>query len=688
MPKLSPPKQSEPQVAKRQKTQTYSNDDRARVLDLLKQDRFDSFMLYDAKGSDLYEKITATPEYYLGRAEKDVIDRFLPTLVEWGVTRHILVELGSGVGEKTHKMLPTMAKHAPNGNFLYAPIDVDRWALEENRSRLKKLHPEIKCEIVQGLFEDGIARALQMEGQKTILFQGSTLGNFKTEKETVDFIKMVMGHMGSGDRFIIGVDTPPIPGKKGTDYVHDAYRQSTGGYREEFMMNILDHVNRRAGLDFHRENFKRVTTWDDKKLCVFHNLEALREHKVHSVPDGKVVASFKKGQTILMQTHHKFGPAQMDKLAKAAGMRVSNNYMCDNQHFLWAELRVDGDYADDSRKISDSTMYENEKIHDAPIAKPQVLKDRDTVVSMLKHNKFHTMFFYDAKGSQLYEKITQQPEYYLTRTEAALIADKQHEIAPWGKDSHILVELGAGVGEKTHKFLPAMLKGSPNGKFLYAPIDCDGWCLEQNKERLSKLHPEIACEILVGLYEDRLKDVKRMEGQKTILFLGSTICNFNSDKEATDFVAMVKSYMNPGDRLIIGVDTPPKAGKKSVDYVHDAYRQSTGGHREEFIMNGLDHANRRAGVDFQRKSWKRVTEWNEEESAVLHFVEALCDQQVHSVPEAETLASFKKGDRVLMSTHGKYSPEKLASIVEGAGMTISKRWMPDNEHFLWAQCTL
>lgn len=314
--------------------------------------------------------------------------------------------------------------------------------------------------------------------------------------------------------------------------------------------------------------------------------------------------------------------------------------------------------------------------------------DRKLVIEMLKKNTFHTMFLYDAKGSEMYEKITEQPEYYLTKTEAALIADKQHEIAPWGSTRHIMVELGAGVGSKTHKLLPAMKQGSPNGNFLYAPIDCDGWCLEQNAERLKKLHPDIACEIQVGYYEPMLMKVKEMEGQKTILFLGSTICNFNTDEDAIKFVKMVAGTMNAGDRLIIAVDTPPIPGKKSVDYVHDAYRKSTGGYREEFIMNGLDHCNRRAGLDFDRAKWQRATEWNEEKSAVIHYYQSKCDQDIKTVPEGEVVASFKKDERVLVSTHGKWSPQKLGGIVEKSGLVTTRKWMPENEHWLWLECVL
>lgn len=310
------------------------------------------------------------------------------------------------------------------------------------------------------------------------------------------------------------------------------------------------------------------------------------------------------------------------------------------------------------------------------------------MVSMLKENKFHTMYFYDAKGSELYENITKQPEYYLTKTEAKLIADKKHEIAPWGTTRHIMVELGAGVGAKTHKLLPAMKAGSPNGNFLYAPVDCDGWCLEQNRDRLKELHPDIKCEIQVGFYEKMLKGIADMEGQKTILFLGSTICNFNSEAEATAFVKMIRDCMKAGDRLIIAVDTPPKEGKKSVDFVHNAYRLSTGGHREEFIMNGLDVATRRAGVDMDREKWDRVTEWNEKESAVIHYIESNVDQDVKTIPEGEVVASFKKGDRVLASTHGKYSQDKLARIVTGAGLKVTREWMPDNEHWLWQESTM
>ena len=230
-------------------------------------------------------------------------------------------------------------------------------------------------------------------------------------------------------------------------------------------------------------------------------------------------------------------------------------------------------------------------------------KYRATVLPLLREKQFWSTLLYDAKGSELYENITKQPEYYLTKTEASLIAEKMHEIAPWGTTKHILLELGAGVGEKIHPLLPAMKASCPD--FLYAPVDCDGWALAVNKNRLSQTHPDIQCEIQVGLYEDMLKKTYDMIGQKTILFIGSTIGNFKSNSEVVAFVEMIKSYMKPGDRLIIGCDTPPQDGK-SLEYVLGAYNTP---YRDEFIMNGLDHAKRQAGLDFHRESWRRFTEW-------------------------------------------------------------------------------
>merc|ERR1719265_2228599 len=102
-------------------------------------------------------------------------------------------------------------------------------------------------------------------------------------------------------------------------------------------------------------------------------------------------------------------------------------------------------------------------------------------------------------------------------------------------------------------------------------------------------------------------------------------------------------------------------------------------------MNGLDHCKRRSGVDLDRAKWTRVTEWNAEVSAVQHFIESKLDQDVLTIPEKEVVASFKKGDRVLVSTHSKFSPERLASIVEGAGLKVTRSWMPDNEHWCWQE---
>ena len=321
----------------------FSQSDRATLVELIRNKpmaRFSSHLLYDNKGSDLYEKITSTPEYYIARAEHEVIDQHLQNFADFSTEeRHVLIELGSGVGEKTHEMLPVLKKASPKG-FLYAPLDFDQWALDQNRERLAKLHPDIECQTVRGLFEEALPTAMQLTGRKTILFQGSTFGNFKSNAEATAFLKMVGDLMSPGDRFVIGVDTAPIPGKKSADFVHDGYRKNTNGWRDEFMLNALDHGNRRCGLDFDRSQWKRLTEWDNEELCVFHYYEATAECEVHTVPEGQLVRSFKQGERILVQTHYKFTPAGLTEMGGRAGVDLSRVYMSASEHFMWAEFTV------------------------------------------------------------------------------------------------------------------------------------------------------------------------------------------------------------------------------------------------------------------------------------------------------------------------------------------------------------
>merc|ERR1719433_87588 len=302
-------------------------------------------------------------------------------------------------------------------------------------------------------------------------------------------------------------------------------------------------------------------------------------------------------------------------------------------------------------------------------------------------------FLYDAKGSDLFEKITTEPEYYLTRTEAQLIDDNIKELSAWGRDHHLLVELGAGVGEKTHRLLPSMHESAGDG-FLYVPIDISTSALEKNEATLRQTHPDIEVHGIAKSFLDGLSEAMGLPGQKTILFLGSTLGNFKGDDDAR-FVCDVANYMSPGDRFIIGVDTAPH-DQKPLSAVVDAYRNSSHGYCNDFVRNMLVNIDRRIGTDFDLGQWRRNAEWSAQESAVMHFFEALEAQDVHQIQQQRKqgsahsvrLAHFDVGDRVFISTHRKYTEGMVNRIAKRCGMAVSRSFKAKDGWFLLSELIL
>src|SRR3954469_16130972 len=197
-------------------------------------------------------------------------------------------------------------------------------------------------------------------------------------------------------------------------------------------------------------------------------------------------------------------------------------------------------------------------------------------------------YFYDARGSELFERITDLPEYYPTRTEAEILKSCATELAALTGACE-LVELGAGSSRKTRLLIEAYLRRGQSVEFR--PVDVSESALAESGQALAERYDRLSIEALVGTYEQGLAALGPAGGRRMLIFLGSTIGNLD-DAEMISFLTGAADALNPGDFFLLGFDR-----RKDPAVIEAAYNDSAGV-TAAFNLNILRHLNRRFGANF------------------------------------------------------------------------------------------
>jgi L-histidine N-alpha-methyltransferase len=273
-------------------------------------------------------------------------------------------------------------------------------------------------------------------------------------------------------------------------------------------------------------------------------------------------------------------------------------------------------------------------------------------------------YFYDQRGSELFEAITRLPEYYQTRTERALLEAWMPElIARLGTKT--LVELGAGSAEKSRVILDAMRAAGTAE--LYVPIDVSASFLAQTAVQLRREYPRLLVEPIVADISEELRLPRRVPSPALIAFIGGTIGNFYP-AAAIRLLARVRAAMVPGDRFLMGVDL-----RKDVARIEAAYND-TQGVTAEFNRNMLRVLNHELGADFEpaafehRAFYDRSAHWVE-----MHLVSRR-PQQV-SIPGVGVV-SFGLGETLRTEISAKYDEASVADLFRAAGLAV-ETWRTD-----------
>jgi dimethylhistidine N-methyltransferase len=278
-------------------------------------------------------------------------------------------------------------------------------------------------------------------------------------------------------------------------------------------------------------------------------------------------------------------------------------------------------------------------------------------------------YFYDERGSQLFDAICELGEYYQTRTEGAILADNIAEIGErLGADCR-LVEYGSGSSTKTRLLLDRLER--PAG---YVPIDISRELLRQSAEELAAAYPGLPVLPVCGDYTGPLvipSPARQPVRRRVAYYPGSTIGNFVPD-DARRFLARIAEVCGPGGGLLIGVDL-----KKDPLMLHRAYNDALG-ITAAFNLNILTRLNRELDANFVVDRFRHYAFYNPVFARVEMHLVSLADQTVRV---AGAQIRFERGESIWTEASYKYSPHEFAELAAAAGWRVEQVWTDDRGLF-------
>lgn len=275
---------------------------------------------YDARGSQLFEAICETPEYYPTRTERALLAEVAPALAPRIAPGAALVEFGSGASEKTRLILDA----APQIG-VYVPIDISAAALAPAAERIAQAYPHLDVRPIEGDFTQPLAARPELSDAPAIVgfFPGSTIGNF-SPGEARDLLHAARALLGRQALFLVGADLV-----KPRDVLLRAY-DDAAGVTAAFNLNLLARINRELGADFHLDRFVHRALWNEADSRIEMHLESLVDQEVHVA---RRVFAFRRGETLHTENSHKFTIESVEALASASGWSLLQHWRSEDFPF-------------------------------------------------------------------------------------------------------------------------------------------------------------------------------------------------------------------------------------------------------------------------------------------------------------------------------------------------------------------
>ncbi|GAA1949095.1 L-histidine N(alpha)-methyltransferase [Kitasatospora viridis] len=276
-------------------------------------------------------------------------------------------------------------------------------------------------------------------------------------------------------------------------------------------------------------------------------------------------------------------------------------------------------------------------------------------------------WFYDKRGSELFEDITRLPEYYPTRAERAILTARADEIAAATK-ARTLVELGSGSSEKTRLLLDAL--GALGTLREYVPVDVSESALREAGRRLAEDYPGLAVHGVLNDFTASLGLPGEVPAPRLVAFLGGTLGNLNP-AERSAFLTALRAELSPGDSLLLGTDLV-----KDPAVLVAAYDDSAGV-TAEFDKNLLNVLNRELDAGFDPEAFEHVALWNAEQEWIEMRLRSVRAQRV-PVPGVELTVEFAEGEELRTEISAKFRREGVAAELATAGFAL-RHWWTDPE---------
>ena len=277
-------------------------------------------------------------------------------------------------------------------------------------------------------------------------------------------------------------------------------------------------------------------------------------------------------------------------------------------------------------------------------------------------------WFYDARGSELFDRITRLPEYYPTRRERAVLAQRAAEIARRTR-ADTLLELGSGTSEKTRLLLDALAEAGTLRRFV--PFDVDETVLRQACAQIVREHPGIDVHAVVGDFEHHLP-LLPTGGRRLVAFLGGTIGNLVPDERAA-FLATLAGTLAPGDALLLGTDLVKDEARLVAAY------DDAAGVTAEFNRNVLRVVARELDADVDPDAFAHVALWDPEQEWIEMRLRSLREQVV-TVRALGLTVRFERGEELRTEVSAKFREQRVRDEVTAAGLELQHWWTdPDGD---------
>lgn len=278
--------------------------------------------------------------------------------------------------------------------------------------------------------------------------------------------------------------------------------------------------------------------------------------------------------------------------------------------------------------------------------------------------------FYDERGSALFEEITRLPEYYPTRTEAAILKANADDICSRMGSDVAVSELGAGTATKTRILLNSLVRMQT--KVDYFPLDVSHAALQQAQNELNAAYETVNVQPYVGDFED-LSFLEDHEPPRLVLYIGSSIGNLEQN-DAIKLLKNVATHLSPGDHLLLGVDLV-----KDREVLLAAYNDSAGV-TAAFNKNVLARINRELDGNFDIDAFRHIAIWNESAARVEMHLESTHPQQI-KIDALEQTWNFSKGERIHTENSYKYTIERLENLLRCSGFDVEHIWTDPQSWF-------